>query len=436
MLFLFFSGRAAAQVPDTQTPDTRPAGAGTAESSGNRVSGVAVTGLKRTRPHVAEQPLRKFIGMDADAINTDDVYAAILAMGILEPIEVFFADAPQRDDSGMAASGTDDSEGPGKILVVVVEEKWAFFPLPIIVAGSDTSNFGLAIMDSNAFGLNDKMILMGMYSPVGSWAATAMYMATPDRDRGIGWQIMAFYADRNRADTDQTKSVIRQFNTMSAGGGAGLNYSFTGFLSASISAGVQSHILRETAAPIAMPGQGILDIGITPSLSIRHTEWDGYFLSGQEASVNYVYHIGLDGSSFHSVSFSGAFVKSLVPGFRVDIKTGVTYAPEAPVFFESSPSAARVDILPSTFSARNYAGASAGLEKYLIRFGFGTLSVSAAYQALWSEGPILGRQFDHGPAGGIRLYLSRLAVPAVGFGVAYNVRAEYLQGTFSVGMSF
>ena len=425
MLFLFFPGRASAQTTDARTSDTRPVGAETPEIRGNRVSGVAVIGLKRTKPHVAEQPLRKFIGMDADAVNTDDVYAAILATGILEPVEVFFADVPERDP-----------EGPGKILVAVVEEKWTFFPLPIIVAGSDTSNFGLAIMDSNAFGLNDKMILMGMYSPAGSWAATAMYMATPDRDRGIGWQVMAFYADKNRIDTDQKKSVIRRFNTTSAGGGAGLNYSFTGFLSASISAGVQNHILRETADPVAMPEQGMIDIGITPSLSVRRSEWDGYFLSEQGASVSYIYHIGVDGWSFHSVSFSGIFVKSLVPGFRVDVRTGVTYAPEAPVFFESSPSAARVDILPSAFSARNYAGVSAGLEKHLIKFDFGTLSVAAAYQALWSQGPILGHQFDHGPAGSVRLYLNRLAVPAVGFGAAYNVRAEYLQGTFTVGMTF
>jgi outer membrane protein assembly factor BamA len=415
LLFLFFPARESA--------------AGTAGA--NRVSGVAVIGIKRTRPHVAEQPLRKFIGMDVDSVNTEDVYAAIMATGILEPVEVFFVDVPERD-----APERDGPEGPGKILVVVVEEKWTFFPLPIIVAGSDTNNFGLAIMDSNAFGLNDKMILMGMYSPAGSWAATAMYMATPDRDRGIGWQIMAFYADRNRADTDEIKSVIRRFNTTSAGGGAGLNYSFTAFLSAGISAGVQNHTLHETAAPIAMPEEGMLDIGIAPSLSIRHTEWDGYFLSEQGASVNYVYHTGLDGSSFHSVSFSGAFVKSIAPGFRVDIKTGVTYAPEAPVFFESSPQAARVDILPSAFSARNYAGASAGLEKHLVKFGFGTLSVAAAYQAVWSEGPILGRRFDHGPSGGLRFYFSRVAVPAVGLGVAYNVRAEYLQGTFTVGMSF
>jgi outer membrane protein assembly factor BamA len=428
-LLLFFPVHAAAQTSDAQTSDTRTAGAETAESGGNRVSGVTVIGLKRTRPHVAEQPLRKFIGMEIDAINTEDVYAAIMDMGILEPVEVFFADDLERDE-GLG------SEAAGKILVAVVEEKWAFFPLPIIVIGSDTSNFGLAIMDSNAFGLNDKMILMGMYSPEGSWAATGMYIATPDRDRGIGWQVIAFYTDRNRTDTDQKKSVLRQFNTTSAEGGVGLSYSFTSLLSASLSVRVQNHALRETTAPVAMPERGMIGIGITPSLSIRHNDWDGYFLSDQGASVDYIYHIEPDGPSFHSVSFRGTFVKSLVPGFRIDVKTGITYAPEAPVFFESSPSSARVDILPSSFSARNYAGVSAGLEKHLVKFGFGALSVAAAYQVLWSEGPILGHQFDHGPAGSIRLYLSRVAIPAMGFGVAYNVRAEYLQGTFTIGMNF
>ncbi|MDR1411727.1 MAG: hypothetical protein LBI91_05955 [Spirochaetaceae bacterium] len=410
-LFLFFPIRAAAQVT----------GARAAEAGGGRVSGVSVAGLRRTRPHVAEQPLRKFIGMDANSVNTEDVYAAILAMGILTPIEIFFADDPG---------------GPGKILVAVVEEKWTFFPVPIVIASQDTASFGLGLMDSNAFGLNDKMILMGMYSLTGSWTATALYMATPDRDRGIGWQIMGFYSDQSRVDTDQKRSVIRQFNVSSAGGGLGINYSFNSFLTAGLSAGVQNHMLRETADPVEMPGQGILVLGIVPSLSARRTEWDGYFLSEQGVSVNYTFNAVFDAPSFHSVSLSGAFAKSIIPGFRADIRAGVIYAPGAPVLSESPPSGAKVDILPSTFSARNYAGISAGLEKHLFKFGFGTLSVAAAYQALWSQGPILGHQFDHGPAGGIRLYLSRIALPAMGLGAAYNVRADLFQGTFTIGMSF
>jgi hypothetical protein len=359
--------------------------------------------------------------MDAGSINTEDVYAAILATGILTPVEVFFADDPG---------------GPGKILAAVVEEKWTFFPLPIVIASQDTTSFGLALMDSNAFGLNDKLILAGMYSLTGSWTATAMYMATPDRDHGIGWQVMGFYSDKDRADPDQKNSVIRQFNMSSAGGGLGVNYSFNSFLTAGVSAGVQKHMLRETGDPVAMPEQGLLVLGIVPSLSLRRSEWDGYFLSEQSVSVNYTFNIVFDAPSFHSVSLGGTFAKSIVPGFRVDIRTGVIYAPQTPALVESSPSAARVDILPATFSARNYAGISAGLEKHLFKFGFGTLSVAASYQALWSQGPILGHQFDHGPAGGVRLYLSRIALPAMGLGAAYNVRADVFQGTFTVGMSF
>jgi hypothetical protein len=421
MLFLFFSARAAAQ-----TSAAGAAGPDAPETGGGRVSGVYVAGLKRTKPHVAEQPLRKFIGMDAGAVNTEDVYAAIMTTGILEPVEVFFTDDPEKDDP----------RDRGKILVAVVEEKWTFFPLPIAIVSQDTGSFGLALVDSNAFGLNDKMILMGMYSLTKSWNATAMYMATPDRDHGIGWQIMGFYSDQKRIDTDQKKSVIRQFNMSSAGGGLGVNYSFNSFLTAGISAGVQNHILRETPDPVEMPDRGLWVLGIVPSLSLRRTEWDGYFLSEQGVSVNYTFNAVFDAPPFYSVSFSGTFAKPLVPGFRVDIRAGVIYAPGAPVFSESSPSGAKVDILPSTFSARNYAGISSGLEKYLFKFGFGTLSVAAAYQALWSQGPILGHQFDHGPAGSVRLYLSKIALPAMGLGAAYNVRADLLQATFSVGMSF
>jgi hypothetical protein len=60
----------------------------------------------------------------------------------------------------------------------------------------------------------------------------------------------------------------------------------------------------------------------------------------------------------------------------------------------------------------------------------------AAYQAVYSHGSILGDSFDHGVVGMLGFYLSQLAIPAVGFGAAYNVQAGYFQGSFSMGMSF
>jgi hypothetical protein len=127
---------------------------------------------------------------------------------------------------------------------------------------------------------------------------------------------------------------------------------------------------------------------------------------------------------------------SILPGFKFLSHGGLHYNPEAPAFFESSASSVRIGILPSSFSARNFAGASAGLEKYIWKFSYGTLSVFANYQVVYSRGPLLGDQFDHGVVGGINFYLSRLAIPAVGLGLAYNAAANEFQGSFSIGMSF
>ncbi|MDR2660204.1 MAG: hypothetical protein LBC27_09520, partial [Spirochaetaceae bacterium] len=79
---------------------------------------------------------------------------------------------------------------------------------------------------------------------------------------------------------------------------------------------------------------------------------------------------------------------------------------------------------------------SAGLEKYLFKISAGALSALISYQAVFSEGPILGSRFDHGVAGSIVFYLSKLAIPAMGLGLTYNVPEQYFQFSFSIGVGF
>jgi hypothetical protein len=95
-----------------------------------------------------------------------------------------------------------------------------------------------------------------------------------------------------------------------------------------------------------------------------------------------------------------------------------------------------VVILPASFSASAYAGLSAGVEKAILRWPLATLSASASYQIVYSEGKRLGACFDHGPAAGVRVYLRRLAIPAVGATASYNARAGQFLWAFSMGMSF
>jgi hypothetical protein len=117
------------------------------------------------------------------------------------------------------------------------------------------------------------------------------------------------------------------------------------------------------------------------------------------------------------------------------LKSGAVWKSSTDPLYEGGPSSAQVDILPGDFAARNYAGLSAGLEKYIVSFRWGTLSVLGSWQLVFSQGLISGDEFDHGPSAGIRLYLSRIAIPAVGFGAAYNMNSGLFQLTFSIGMS-
>ena len=398
----------------------------------NQVTALAITGLRRTRLSVAEQPLLKFIGLPADQVDPDDVWAKVMATGILEPLSV---------------------EIENGLLSVTVREKWSIFPIPVFFAGSDGIMGGLAFLDANAFGINDTLFMAGFYHPDG-WGASGGYMHASQGRFVPGWNGFGYFSREERFDRNQRNEALRRFELYEISLGAGLNIPLledTDLLSASAQFSFNNKFpfnnkmmddkildkkISESPNTMNAPEESMRLFGIGGEIGSRRSSWDGFFLSQESASLRYSYRTSLSGFSYHSVRFRGAWEKSLMPGFRVSMKTGIVYEPEAPVLFESSPSAAHVAILPRNFSAKNYAGLSAGLEKYIFQLSLGTISLGAAYQAVYSEGSILSNSLDHGVVGMLTFYLSRIAVPAVGLGAAYNVKENYLQASFSIGMSF
>ncbi|MDR2185929.1 MAG: hypothetical protein LBO80_09760 [Treponema sp.] len=388
---------------------------------GNEITAVSILGLKRTKPHVAEQYVKKFLGRDAASLDLKEVEGAVLETGILEPVSVSIGDDP---------------EGGGRLLQIELREKWSIIPFPLFFIGSGGDMGGGAFfMDANAFGVNDKMILGGLYRSSG-WMVTAMYISTPDRDHVPGWSLRGSYAQEDRTGADQENNDIRRFSQESAAVSAGISYPLNEFFVPSLRASYDGRLLRHSDDPLRAPREDAHTISLSPELVLQKTVWDGYLSAQQNVSLAYIFTIGIDFPSSHALSFQAVYERSLIPGFKLGLKAGVLYDPDAEVLFESPPSAAQVDILPRNFAARNYAGGSFDIEKYIYKFSFGTLSLLASYQGVWSQGPVLGRRFDHGAAGSLRFYLSKLALPAIGVGVTYNVAAKYFQTNLSVGVSF
>jgi len=382
-----------------------------------RITSISITGLGRTRLSTAERPLRRFIGLEADEVDSNEVLAAIIATGILEPVSV---------------------EIEGQVLAVEVRERWSIFPIPIVMGGSGGLSGGLAFFDANAFGLNDQFFLAGFYHPNG-WMASLGYIRSSRGGRAPGWSAMAAYSRGERHDRDQTSEVLRRFELDTISLRTGLHFPLlkdSDLLSSSMLFSFSDNSLRNRSNALYGPDRSLRLFGTGKDFAIRRNTWDGFFLSQESASIRYALYTNFNGVFFQSTRFQGTWERSLIPGFRFNLRTGIVFQPDAPILSESSPGVAQVAILPREFSARNYAGLSAGLEKSILRTAAGTLSISMAYQVVHSHGSILGDSFDHGCFAMLFFYLHRLAIPALGLGVAYNVERNYFQGFFSFGMSF
>jgi hypothetical protein len=378
-------------------------------AQGGVVADIAVSGLKRTKPLVAERLLEKFRGLRPEDIDENDVRAAIIESGVLDPDRVEFL-----------------PHGGDWTLHVVVVEKMTFFPVPLFMAGSDGLTAGLALADMNAFGQRDMFALAGFYSG-GSWFVMAMFSHTGAVAATPGFMVGGTYS-RSDFKADNAAGVnLLSIERTEVGASAGIRWRFSEMWDSRLTFGYnQSEMLNRTDRIITA----------RPQIGLHASSWDGYLLNQNSAALEYTIQFYLDGSVRHQAAASFNYDQSIISGFRFSAKGGAVWIPEADMFTETAPNTVSVSLMNNNFRAANMAGLYAGFEKSLFRVNAGTLAILAAYQVLASQSLSDGNSFDHGPFAGIQFYLRRLAIPAVGLGFSYNIVRETSQWNFSIGMRF
>jgi hypothetical protein len=270
-----------------------------------------------------------------------------------------------------------------------------------------------------------------------------MYFHSPAVSGEFGWNVMGFFSLKENELTDQGDGlasdgqILRRYNSMSIRPSAGLSYQLSEPVTAGFDLAYQNAVLRDTDNPLNAPENGTQGIGLSPNIAVKYNSWDGFFLNEKRASLKYSYTFIMNDDDVQSVSLDAAFNHSFIPGFRFAAKSGMVFSTaSASPFFEYQGTAAAVNILPAGYQAASIAGISLGLEKSLFKFKFGVVSLSAAYQAAYSHSGLLPHQFDHGPAAMLQMYFSRVAIPGVGLGAAYNVDKNAWQYAINAGMTF
>ena len=389
-----------------------------------QISKISVLGLKRTRARVPEKLLSRFLGTSVSDLDEEIVITILLETGIFEDIEV------------RTKQAEDSSADTGTTLEVTVSEKWSIIPLPVFVASSDGFTAGAGLIDANAFGLNDKIFAIGLLLPDG-WMTSLAYVNVPDSERDLRWSVSGFFSSQDKTVVDQNEDSIRRYASDAARASFEIGFPLirsTKYpLEASVGAFFNELGVREVHSPLAQPEAGRV-VGLKTGLSLRGSSWDGVFLSERQASLSWSYNYGLLNDSHQSLNFRSSYDYAPFPGLRLSLRGAAVYAPETPAVFEDGPFSIGNTILPTDFSARNLAGFSAGFEGRIIKFPFGVLSGLLSYQVAFTDGPILGTGFDHGPAGGVRVYIAKVAIPALDAGAAYNVETGIFKATFGIGM--
>ena len=95
-----------------------------------------------------------------------------------------------------------------------------------------------------------------------------------------------------------------------------------------------------------------------------------------------------------------------------------------------------ITIMPKNFRSYKLAGANIGLEAGIVKNQMVTLSLYGLYEFFLGQDWNDVKVTCQGYSVGAKVYLKKIAFPAMAFGLSHNITKEKMQFTVSFGMSY
>lgn len=392
------------------------------------ITKIDFTGLRKTRNSYLQSRFKRFIGKPATEKTMHDLETALQLEGLFNEIHI---ETEKKGEGGLEIN-------------VAVKEKITFIPLPFGMYSSSGFTAGGIVMDTNAFGRKDMFMLGGFYSK-NNKSGMAAFSKSP-KPHGIPGISIFFIGGKKTPDFKNLDN-----NTIAKYSSVELSPSIT------ISEKVSEHITISNSFKFKYSSSEELDdykgtspegikIGSTGlSLEYSKSDWNGYFMSTNSASVSAEF--GLTDSSDSYLSFPMSFAFSISEqhpviwdSLRMYQKISGFYGLNNHIASFVEQPAGSVTILPGDFSTERIVGGNFGFEFAVKKFSWGMISLYADYQLVYTKDFNISNdgdyKFEHGPNGGMKFYLAKIAFPAVAMGLAYNIPHRRFQFSAALGMSF
>ncbi|AEJ20539.1 hypothetical protein [Gracilinema caldarium] len=375
------------------------------------ITDIEVQGLKRTNPIVVKNLLKAYINRDADKINTDEIIALLVATGIFENVTVSVKENTNQT-----------------VLFISLEEKWSIIPLPLVSIKSDSYVFGLGFFDANAFGLNHKLFSSASVSSKGPSIALGYIINSLWQSKWDGVFSIS-YATKDETFTDVYEHEISTSDITSFSATISGNYSILNILKWDFGFEYQTKSYTDEQ------DTDLTSLGLQTGITLQsNAHWNGVFLTMSGVQFYYTWYYGIEGPSYGVFLTKGSYETAPVKNLKLSFRSVGLWGPQTPQLAEIGANKLGLIILPDTYTVYTMATFRSGLELKLFSSGIVTFAGLAHYHIGYSEGSRTEPHIDYGPSFGLRLYLAKVALPAMDINIAYNQTTGLYQASFSIGM--
>ncbi len=332
------------------------------------------------------------------------------------------------------------TESGNKRLRLELEERWTLLPLPIAGYSDGGWIAGLALIESNLWGTGTFLLsvatLRGDGAKVDSWGGT-LGVSGGVLQRGQVKPSLFFSGGVGEEEyVAPNGTAYRRFRQTRLSGRLGLGYELSDTYEIGASGEVAwNEVDNDYSDSLRAPNSTLYYIqGL--SLEAESRRFTSFFLAGPSASIRYRHGFPLDGAEhFDAASVRMDYTAAPFGRHKLMVAAVGNIGNEPPTQL-SGLGGTGYRTLPSRGSAAPGAAAAA------LEYEFPVLSRS------WGTFTLLGFgeggsykpdgewQEFYGPGAGFRLYLARVAIPALGFNFAYNIVEGEFVGSVALGMAF
>ncbi len=382
---------------------------------------IEITGLRRTAEFIILRDARIKKGSPLSSFQCDDFVNRLKKRGLFSDITLSYA-----EEDGKA------------VIHLSMKEKMSFIPVPLVMSHDDSTSYGFMVMDSNFLGTT-KFLLAGFLVSSDDFSFFSMYRDPSIAGSRFTGQMILSWRSSEEKRVGQHQIPMNEFSIKKTDAGLFGGYVFTDGIEFLAGGGISDGKIDKNYKDMLNPPENCRFLYASVSLKADNLRYGRYLSYGFTGKTSFSRYFSKDSryEHFNDLGTSVRYSFTLFGDDRISL-TGEGNFFSKPVIYENKIGGRTgAACLPSKTSTADR-NLSYSLEyEYAIsflKFSWGAATILGFWEQGIYERDSTGWMDYLGPGCGTRIYLKKVAFPAVGFNYSWNLKNGGTEFSFSLGI--